>query len=98
MSRLIDPELHEIDELKKVASWEKEYVLEIGCGDGRLARRLADLGATVIGIDSDIQLVKAATAEALLTPGQYIGYSICDGQQLAFSSEAFDIVVFGWSL
>ncbi|MGH8773621.1 MAG: class I SAM-dependent methyltransferase [Jiangellaceae bacterium] len=37
-----------------------ETVLDLGCGTGELAGRIAEAGATVIGIDSDPAMVEAA--------------------------------------
>jgi len=98
MSLQVDPEQYEIRELKNAASWAERDVLEIGCGDGRLARRLASLEASVTAIDTDDQLVKSALVYFPGSPNQRIRYSIGDGEQLPFSAKAFDIVIFGWSL
>lgn len=37
-----------------------ERILDLGCGDGVLSRKLADLGCHVIGIDSSVAQVEAA--------------------------------------
>ncbi|HEX2360477.1 MAG TPA: methyltransferase domain-containing protein [Jiangellaceae bacterium] len=37
-----------------------ETVLDLGCGTGELAAKIADAGATVIGIDSDPAMIEAA--------------------------------------
>jgi trans-aconitate methyltransferase len=37
-----------------------ERILDLGCGDGFLTRRIAESGATVIGVDSSPQMVAAA--------------------------------------
>lgn len=37
-----------------------ESVLDLGCGTGELAARIAETGATVIGIDSDPAMIEAA--------------------------------------
>lgn len=39
-----------------------ERILDLGCGDGVLTRRLVDAGCTVVGIDSSPDLVRAARA------------------------------------
>jgi len=98
MSLEVDPEQNEIRELEKVALWTDRAVLEIGCGDGRLARRVAGLGASVTAIDPQAELVRSAVLKALESPNQRTRYVIGDGQRLPFSGETFDIVLFGWSL
>jgi 2-polyprenyl-3-methyl-5-hydroxy-6-metoxy-1,4-benzoquinol methylase len=98
MYREVDPEQNEVRELKAAADWTGRDVLEIGCGDGRLARRLAKLGAAVAAIDPDVELVRSAMVKALESPNQRRRYAVGDGQQLPFSGETFDIVIFGWSL
>jgi trans-aconitate methyltransferase len=37
-----------------------ETVVDLGCGTGELAARIAESGATVIGIDSDPEMIEAA--------------------------------------
>src|SRR4029453_17445393 len=37
-----------------------EIVLDLGCGTGELAAKIAGTGATVIGIDSDPAMIEAA--------------------------------------
>jgi len=98
MSFQVDPQKREIRELKAAASWAERDVLEIGCGDGRLARRLAGLGASVTAIDTDTQLVESALVNSPGSPSQRVLYSVGDARQLPFAAEAFDNVVFGWSL
>ncbi len=93
----VDPEQNEIRELGRAAQWSDRDVLEIGCGDGRLARRLAGLGASVAAIDPNAELVSSAV-KALESPSQRTRYVVGDGRRLPFSDENFDILIFGWSL
>jgi SAM-dependent methyltransferase len=37
-----------------------ERILDLGCGDGFLTRRIAESGATVVGLDSSPQMIAAA--------------------------------------
>lgn len=61
-----------------------ERILDLGCGDGRLTRRLADFGADVVGIDGSAEQVAAAQAVGL-------DARVMDGEALRFSDE-FDAV------
>jgi len=70
-------------------------VLEIGTGDGRLARPFAAEADIWVGIDPDrgelanVQ-AKGAPSNLCLTAG--------DARALSFDAETFDVVFFSWSL
>jgi len=42
-----------------------ERILDLGCGDGFLTRRIAESGATVVGVDSSPQMVAAAKEQGI---------------------------------
>ena len=62
--------------------------LEVGCGEGRVARALAELGHAVIGVDSAPTLLAAARE---VDPGRT--YVLADSTQLPFDGERFSVVV-----
>jgi trans-aconitate methyltransferase len=37
-----------------------EHILDVGCGDGQLTKKIADLGCNVVGVDSSADFVAAA--------------------------------------
>lgn len=57
-----------------------ERVLDLGCGDGALTRKLADTGACVTGVDSAPEQVRAARALGL-------DARVADGHALPFDRE-----------
>lgn len=61
-----------------------ERILDLGCGDGVLTRRIVEAGAEVVGVDSSRELLEAARANG-------IDARHMDGQALAFDHE-FDAV------
>lgn len=98
MLGILDPERVEMRMLQSVAHWSGLSVLDIGCGDGRLSLRLARLGAVVVGIDADASDIRAARRRL---PARYrtrVRYEVESGTRLTCPDEAFDVVLFSWSL
>lgn len=61
-----------------------ERILDVGCGDGRLTKKLVQMGCEVVGVDGSAAQVAAAQAKGLTAV-------IMDGQHLTFEDE-FDAV------
>ena len=98
MTLRIDPERNEVHALKGMADWRGKRVLEIGCGNGRLTRRIANLGTQVIAIDPDRKLITTARKELPARYSERVRFKAGSAQELKFPKETFDIVVFAWSL
>jgi SAM-dependent methyltransferase len=62
--------------------------LDLGCGEGRVARDLSERGYRMTGLDASATLVKAA---AECDPGA--DYIVGDAHELPFADETFDLVV-----
>ena len=62
--------------------------LDVGCGEGRVARDLAERGHRVTGVDSSPTLLEAA--QAADPEGDYV---LADAASLPFTDAAFDLVV-----
>lgn len=63
-------------------------VLDLGCGEGRFCRMLADRGANVIGLDPTLDLLTEAKARDSRT-----SFCAASGECLPFTSNTFDLVV-----
>ncbi len=98
MLGVIDPERVEMRMLQSVAHWSGVSVLDIGCGDGRLSLRLARLGAMVLGVDDDASDIRAARRRLPARYRKRVRYEVESGTRLTCLDEAFDVVVFSWSL
>lgn len=98
MAPRIDPEQNEVRALRQVAQWRGKRVLEIGCGDGRLTRRLARLGASVEAVDPDAKLIRAARKKSPQSYAQRVRYRVGNAEHLDYPSRSFDMVVFAWVL
>ncbi len=67
-----------------------EFILDLGCGDGTLTRKIVDAGARVIGLDASPEMVEAARArgvDAFVADAEALDLA---GQALRFG--AFDAV------
>lgn len=86
----------ELSALVAVVDFRGACVLEVGCGDGRLARRYAHMSRLVVGVDLDIERLNAAVFNsAAVTSLSFVGG--CSAP-LPFRDDAFDVALFGWSL
>lgn len=75
---------------------ENGRVLDLGCGAGRVAIPLAEMGLDVVGIDISAGMVAAAREQARYAPavsGQ-LSFDVGDATALAFPDESFDTVLF----
>src|SRR5258708_38252590 len=61
-----------------------ERILDLGCGDGALTVKLAEMGCDVVGVDASAPQVEAARRLGL-------DARVADGERLAFEAE-FDAV------
>lgn len=67
-------------------------VLDAGCGEGYLSRKLARQGATVTGIDFSANLIEAARAKSL-NDTLSVSFDVGTVDDLPYENEAFDLVV-----
>ncbi len=73
-------------------------VLDLGCGNGYIARALARSGASVVGVDSSRELIEAARAREATEP-LGITYVVAEAADLAtISTASIDVAVANMSL
>jgi SAM-dependent methyltransferase len=66
-------------------------VLEVGCGPGEAAERIAASGAEVVAVDSSPRMVELARARG-------VDARLGDAQKLDFPDESFDAALAAWML
>lgn len=99
MTLRVDPERNEVRALKEMADWRGKRVLEIGCGDGRLTRRLVvQLGARLDALDPDKNMIAVARKSLPARYSDRVSFKVGAAENLKYPKQAFDIVVFAWSL
>jgi 2-polyprenyl-3-methyl-5-hydroxy-6-metoxy-1,4-benzoquinol methylase len=98
MALRIDPEKNEVNALKAMTDWRDKRVLEIGCGNGRLTRRLANLGAQLEAIDPDRKLIAIAKKDLPARLSDRMRFKVGSALDLKYPKQTFDIVIFSWVL
>ena len=93
MAVVEDPEGHEVDALRRVASFAGLRVLEIGAGDGRLTRRYADDAASIVAIDPEPDDIAVLREELPGIDARAIGI-----EDLVLPDGSIDVALFAWSL
>jgi SAM-dependent methyltransferase len=74
--------------LSRAVARAPRRVLDVGCGEGRFCRMLADAHLPAVGLDPTPGLIAAAQARD--RRGRYVQG---DGERLPFTDHAFDLVV-----
>ena len=94
--RLVEPSLLQLLELQA-----GERLLDVACGNGALARTLANLGAHVTAIDFSERMIDLARKRGA-AQGEHIDYLVCDARDEAalrqLGSGTFDAVVCAMAL
>jgi SAM-dependent methyltransferase len=62
-----------------------EYILDLGCGDGQLSKRIVDSGASVLGVDTSAEMIAAARE-------RWIEAERASAESLPFEDGVFDAV------
>ncbi len=73
-------------------------VLDLGCGDGRLALGAARYARSVVGLDPDAELIASATKRARAEGLRNVRFLVGAGQSLPFAEGSFDLVILSWTL
>jgi len=97
MKALRDPERAELSHLVNVCELTDQFVLEIGCGDGKFIRQYSSLPKRVVGLD--VELSDLCTAHKMKpVPTDQPFYLQANGEKLPFPENSIDIVIFASSL
>jgi ubiquinone/menaquinone biosynthesis C-methylase UbiE len=73
-------------------------VLDLGCGDGRLALGVARFAIRVHGMDPDAEAIAAAKRNARKAGVRNVRFAAGAAQRLPYQDAAFDVVILSWTL
>ena len=95
-----DPEDNEISALFDLADFTEKHILEIGCGDGRLTWRYADVVAHVTAIDPIEKGIQRAKEDMPDTLSDQVEFQHITFEDFAAAAKSamFDIVILSWAL
>ena len=98
MEPIRDPEGIEIVYLNRTGVIHGRKVIEIGCGNGRLTWRYADIVASTIGVDPEPERL-AETANTRPNREQTsVAFALAETEKLPFADETFECAILAWSL
>ena len=73
-------------------------VLDLGCGDGRLALGFAPFAKQVEGLDPDEKAISTAASVARSNGIANVRFKVGAAQKLPYEDGAFDVVILSWTL
>ena len=73
-------------------------VLDLGCGDGRLALGVAPYAKDVVGIDPDAELIASAGKRAGELGLVNVRFAVGAGQSIDLPDRSIDVVILSWTL
>ena len=73
-------------------------VLDLGCGDGRLAIGVAKHARDVVGLDPYPELIRSARSRAADLGLRNVRFGVGSAQRLPFDDASFDVVILSWTL
>ena len=76
----------------------RKRVIDVGCGDGRMALGCAPYASEVVGIDPDPDAIRSARAKARELGIANAQFEVGVAQDLPFGDEHSDVVVLSWTL
>jgi ubiquinone/menaquinone biosynthesis C-methylase UbiE len=77
---------------------DDKYVLEVGCGAGRLTAFAAERAAYVYAFDPDADRVATATHALTEEQRERVRFAVHDAEALDVERRRFDLALCGWSL
>jgi ubiquinone/menaquinone biosynthesis C-methylase UbiE len=97
-SLLRPPPEDELREYGGLGLVRRKRVIDVGCGDGRMAFGCAPYASEVVGVDPDPEAIRLARVKARALGHANVHFKIGVAQELPFPDEHFDVVLLSWTL
>jgi len=97
-SMLRPPPEHELREYGGIGLVRRKCVIDIGCGDGRMALGCAPHASEVAGVDPDPDAIRLARLKARELGVANVEFKVGVAQELPFEDEHFDVAILSWTL
>lgn len=97
-SLLRPPPKDELREYGGAGLVRRKRVIDVGCGDGRMALGCAPYASEVAGVDPDPEAIRMARAKARELGVSNVTFQVGVAQELPFADEHFDVVILSWTL
>lgn len=95
---LLDPEEAETRVIHELVDFTDKDVLDVGCGDGRMTWRFAELTHSTLGIDPIAASIESARAMTPAGLRAKVRFQVADITTTTAPRAAFDVVMVSWSL
>jgi ubiquinone/menaquinone biosynthesis C-methylase UbiE len=73
-------------------------VIDIGCGDGRMALGCAPYASEVVGVDPDPEAIRLARKKARDLGADNVQFKVGVAQELPFADAHFGVAILSWTL
>lgn len=97
-SLLRPPAEEELREYGGLGLVRRKRVIDIGCGDGRMALGCAPYALEVVGVDPDPEAIRLARKKVRELGVTNVRFKVGVAQELPFRDEHFDVVILSWTL
>jgi ubiquinone/menaquinone biosynthesis C-methylase UbiE len=97
-SLLRPPPRNELREYGGIGLVRRRRVIDIGCGDGRMALGCAPYASEVAGVDPDPDAIRLARVKMRELGVANAEFRVGVAQELPFEDEHFDVAILSWTL
>jgi len=97
-SLLRPPPEGELREYGGVSLVRRKRVIDVGCGDGRMALECAPYASEVVGVDPDPSAIRLGRAKARGLGVANVQFKVGVAQELPFPDGYFDVAILSWTL